>query len=118
MTRTRKTVNDKTNHNDIINIHMDGMSVDSLNSKDNSRDAVDLMRSIFDKIKSENQELKKDEFFGYCIYSRRIMMQEFLRMYPADNPFFKELLNVKKVNNHNPSAHFVECLGLPTLFFP
>mgnify|MGYP001354624036 CR=1 FL=1 len=102
-------MNKKTEFNDITNVTTDGMKQDSLNARDYSRSAEDLMRSVFDKIRSENQEIKKDEFYGYCIYSRRIMMQEFLSMYPEDNPFFKELLNVKGVNSHNPSAHFVEC---------
>ena len=99
----KKAINDISNTPDIS-----GMERNSINARDNMRDPVDLIRSVFDDIKAKNQSIKKDEFFGYCLYSRRILAQEFSTMYPTDHAFFKETLNVQGKNNHHPSAQFVE----------
>jgi len=94
---------------DIINVTLDGRRQDAIHNTDNVQNPVDKLRAVFEKIKSSHQEMEKDELYGYNLFSRRVMMSEFVMMYPEDSAFFKEVINQKKVNKANKSAHFVEC---------
>jgi len=99
----------KTTLDSIINVTLDGKSRDAIHNNDNVQNPIDKMRAMFDKVKSSHQKMDKGQLFGYNLFSRRVMMSEFVKMYPEDSPFFKELLNAKGVNQPNLSAHFVEC---------
>lgn len=69
---------------------------------------VDKLNALLRKVKEQHQELKKGEYFGWSLFSTRLLPLEFVDMFPSDSSFFKEVLNQAGTNKLNMAGHFTE----------
>ena len=93
--------------NKIVNTNFTSKVKDKiLNNYDQS--PVDKLTGLLQKVKAQHQELKKGEYFGWCLFSTRRTVPEFAEMFPEDSAFFKELINLAGKNSASISGHFVE----------